>query len=201
MNEFEADAAAEEIVIGLVPEEELAQRERELEEARKAEEAENARRQAVREQAIREKEAAAKVRLLTEKHELTQRLQRREDDNQDAAEAERASLHRVFRRAEDSLRDKLTAQHALVAERYGSLLPGRAVARQLRIEWNKLPQPVEFRVHKLRAVKNKLPSGRYVLLVTLYDRLGGNPMRWTKMGACGGGSGTAGEPQLAGNRS
>lgn len=48
------------------------------------------------------------------------------------------------------------------------------------IEWDALPQPLELRLGLIRGVKSKLPPGRYVLLATLYDRLGGKPLRWTR---------------------
>jgi hypothetical protein len=128
------------------------------------------------------KEEEAKARVLKEKADLASRIKRRQAESTDAAEARSAALHRTFRRAQAELRSTLAKQHALVSEKYGRLVPGRAGARLLRIEWHKLPQPIEIRISRLRAVKNKLPSGRYVLLVTLYDRLGGNPLRWTKVG-------------------
>ena len=34
------------------------------------------------------------------------------------------------------------------------------------------PRAVRIRVDLLRAVKNKLPVGKYVMLATVYDRLG-----------------------------
>ena len=40
----------------------------------------------------------------------------------------------------------------------------------------------------MRAVKDKLPKGRYVMLLTLYDRLGGRPLLWTQLGGHGAGA-------------
>lgn len=42
-----------------------------------------------------------------------------------------------------------------------------------------------MRVHLLRAVKNKLPKGSYVIVLSQYDRLGGNPMTWSTIGSYG----------------
>lgn len=33
----------------------------------------------------------------------------------------------------------------------------------------------------IRGVKDKLPHGRYVLMVSLYNRLGGHCLRWSKL--------------------
>lgn len=42
-----------------------------------------------------------------------------------------------------------------------------------------------MRIRNLRACKNKLPKGAYVLLLTQYDQLGGNPLAWSKLGSYG----------------
>lgn len=190
---FDSAAAAEEVVIGFVSEAELAAREAAIAAAREAAAAEEARRFAAKEALLLRKEAAAKARVLADKADLAARIKRRQAETADAAEARTAALHRTFRRAEVELKSNLAAQHALVSEKYGRLVPGRAGARQMRIEWHKLPQPVEIRISRIRAVKKKLFRGRFVMLVTLYDRLGGNPMRWTRV-ALGGGGGDASRP-------
>jgi hypothetical protein len=118
-------------------------------------------RTALREAHLKTKEEAARSRVLKEKADLADRIRAREAAASDAAEARNASMHRTFRRAEAQLKATLAEQHAVVSEKYGKLVPGRAAARMLRIEWHKLPQPVEFRINKIRAPKSKLPSGRY----------------------------------------
>lgn len=40
-----------------------------------------------------------------------------------------------------------------------------------------LPQPMEFHFHFLRAVKNKLPKGKYRIMVSIYDKIGGKPIQ------------------------
>mgnify|MGYP000111915606 CR=1 FL=1 len=37
----------------------------------------------------------------------------------------------------------------------------------------------------LRAVKNKLPKGTYVLMLTQYDSVGGRPLSWSRIGSNG----------------
>lgn len=39
---------------------------------------------------------------------------------------------------------------------------------------------LQVRVHFLRAVKSKLPEGRYVVMASLFDSLGGPPLHWTR---------------------
>lgn len=58
-------------------------------------------------------------------------------------------------------------------EAYGELEPvTQSAARRFKVEWRGLPQPVEVRFDMVRAVKDKLPPGKYVMLCQLYDRLG-----------------------------
>ena len=44
-----------------------------------------------------------------------------------------------------------------------------------------LPQPMALHVRCMRAVKEKLPMGRYVIVCTLYDSLGGAGLRWSNL--------------------
>ena len=48
----------------------------------------------------------------------------------------------------------------------------------LQIDWSSRPQPIKLRIRCMRAVKDKLPKGNYVLLVSVWDRLGGNRISW-----------------------
>ncbi|KAL8269231.1 hypothetical protein Esti_006840 [Eimeria stiedai] len=48
-----------------------------------------------------------------------------------------------------------------------------------RIEWEKAPQLMRMRVDLCRGVKDKLPPGRIVLLVSMWTRLGGKRLRWS----------------------
>jgi hypothetical protein len=96
-------------------------------------------------------------------------------------------LNHLFRRAEDALLTTLRRQKAAVAAHFGALRSGRPSTRLLQAAWEGIPQPIEFRVAKLRGLKNKLPAAKYVLLVTLYDRLGGHPLRWSRLGFGSGG--------------
>merc|ERR1712023_604300 len=46
--------------------------------------------------------------------------------------------------------------------------------RWFRAQWKGAPTVLTIRIDELRALKDKVLSGRYVMLVTLWDRLGGN---------------------------
>lgn len=75
-----------------------------------------------------------------------------------------------------------------MADTYGELLPGETIrSKRYKVAWQKIPQPVQLHFHVLRALKDKLPKGQYVILVTLYDRLGGHPLKWSVIGEHGAG--------------
>lgn len=92
----------------------------------------------------------------------------------------------AFRHAESRLRRVLAAKSGVLSSYYGELetaddLYGSARARRFRIEWALAPRPIRIRIDLIRAVKNKLSAGRYVMLVTLHDRLGGVPLHFSAL--------------------
>lgn len=160
-DDFEAIAAAEEIVVGIVSEESLAKREAELLESRRLEEEKKARQHAERLAKIAELEALAKQRLVEQKTLQAADLAARAKDVAAAADVSSSSLHRRFRKVLADLQSNIELQSASVRQRYGQLITGIDARRKLSVEWHKQPQPLELRIHKMRAVKNKLPKGRY----------------------------------------
>lgn len=96
--------------------------------------------------------------------------------------ANERALQRHFVAAKERLEKLIYSQKAHFTEKYGTIEPGQlAVARRFHINWDYEPQPIEMRVHLMRAAKNKLPAGRYCILVTPYERLGGHPITWSKL--------------------
>ncbi len=89
----------------------------------------------------------------------------------------------AFRKAEDRLKSVLEDEKATVKSHFGDLVQDeRAVkGRRYQVNWDDAPRLVCIKNMVLRAVKNKLPSGRYVMLCTLFDRLGGVPLRWSRL--------------------
>ena len=58
---------------------------------------------------------------------------------------------------------------------------GGARDRRWRVEWSRTPQPIQVKINCIRGLKDKIPLGRYALMVSLYDRLGGHPLQWSKL--------------------
>ncbi|XP_076851689.1 uncharacterized protein LOC143503131 [Brachyhypopomus gauderio] len=64
-------------------------------------------------------------------------------------------------------------------EREGSSFEEGCKCGEIVVEWVRAPQPVEVCVGRLRAVREKLARGPYVVSVTLHRRLGGPPLIWS----------------------
>ncbi len=51
--------------------------------------------------------------------------------------------------------------------------------RYFRSMWEGAPTVLVIRMDELRAIKDKLPSGRFVMMCSLWNRLGGEPIKYT----------------------
>eukprot|EP01038_Epipyxis_sp_PR26KG_P005003 gene5003-6988_t len=95
-------------------------------------------------------------------------------------------LGEEFRKVREKLEDGIRQQQAAISESYGQvLIHEESIARRYFVFTKLIPQPIEFRIHLMRAVKSKLPKGAYVMMLTQYDSLGGKPLNWSKIGATG----------------
>eukprot|EP00607_Mallomonas_marina_P001244 CAMPEP_0182436446 /NCGR_PEP_ID=MMETSP1167-20130531/81651_1 /TAXON_ID=2988 /ORGANISM="Mallomonas Sp, Strain CCMP3275" /LENGTH=394 /DNA_ID=CAMNT_0024628635 /DNA_START=66 /DNA_END=1246 /DNA_ORIENTATION=- len=120
-------------------------------------------------------EADAKKRIQYEKVKLAESFVKRE-----------RAMGREFRRVREDLEDKLKKQKAVIKETYGDLLVNsKAVSRSLEVNYSHVPLPIEMRVHLLRACKDKLQRGNYILMLSQFDRLGGSPLMWSEIGMYG----------------
>ena len=89
--------------------------------------------------------------------------------------------------------DMLKQQQAYVSKKFGTLEERRDYLQlsldSYNVNWKHTPQPVKIHIHMVRALRDRLPNGKYVLLLTLYNRLGGQPLHWTELGLSGAGVG------------
>jgi hypothetical protein len=134
--------------------------------------------------------------VIWREHLAMERVKQMEDESREKMANERVKLAKVridrerrmareFRRAREALETSVQRQGAVLGEVFGELdaHSQRSMARKMYVKSTLLPQPVEFRVHVLRAVKNKLPRGAYTLMVTQYDCLGGRALSWSTIGS------------------
>ena len=90
-------------------------------------------------------------------------------------------MSRHFVRARIMLEKTLYRQKAILKERFGTLMSNeQSAARRYELMWFRVPQPIEMRIHLMRCVSNKLRRGNFCILATMYDRLGGHMISWTK---------------------
>lgn len=181
MEAFEIVIPDAEIVVGSVPVHELEQRELDVEEAklRRAEIESELYRQ--REAHVAAQEAAARARLVHEAQLRHERLEKEKLQLVHAMQLRTRRLGYVFQQAENHLKHELARQQAHVQQLYGALTHSRVPQsrKRYRVEWQRIPVTLKLRVRMLSAVKDKLPSGHYVLVATLYDRLGGHALHWS----------------------
>ncbi|RLN47931.1 hypothetical protein BBJ28_00009900 [Nothophytophthora sp. Chile5] len=181
LEEFEVVVPDAEVVVGAVPLEEVQEREQQVEEAklRQAELESSLYRQ--RELHLARQETLARARLLQEAKRRHAELVRKDRQAAEAMQLRARRIGHVFQQAETHLKDVLKQQEARVEQVYGVLAPSRVPQsrKRYRVEWAKIPLTIRVRAKTLNAVKDKLPCGHYVLVVTLYDRLGGHALHWT----------------------
>ena len=88
----------------------------------------------------------------------------------------------AFRKLEDQMKQILAAEKGAIQEYYGDLSTSMspstntyaaARARQYGIQYSLAPRVLRIRIDLLRGLKNKIPRGRYVVMVSLHERLGG----------------------------
>mmetsp|Transcript_19513 Transcript_19513/g.28059 ORF Transcript_19513/g.28059 Transcript_19513/m.28059 type:complete len:1111 (-) Transcript_19513:184-3516(-) len=184
-NTFQTAAEEMSLEVCRVPEELLRARQLEVEGAAAAKRQEllSAAKQRERDLLWREHMARRRVEEQQEiaKNELKQAKQQA---RLTSLERER-TLALQFRRAKEEMSRYLESQGARLREMYGEVSPGQKLNRRYKVEWDMSPLPVEMRIRNLRACKNKLPKGAYVVMLTQYDRLGGRPLMWSKLGAYG----------------
>lgn len=202
--QLDAEAGREAVTLGLLSNDELQRRQEEIEASRLREEQEKADQHAKRLERVRRAEVEARSRIQTAHAKLQARVLYAASDARSQLASREAQVYRTYQRAFEELRAKIRQYQASVRARYGRLLDSSggaaALTRQLKVDWHRMPQPMEFRLGRLRCVGNKLPDGLYVLMCTLYNRLGGSPMRWSRLGMgigapinkASGGGGTSG---------
>lgn len=184
--EFEREVEDEVIMIGSISLEEVQEEERNLRDEHiryLAQEAVTKRR---REEWLLRKEEEVKQRVARHMRDCRKEIADREEVLRQREKLLMERLHRGFRKAESQLIAALGDRKGEVKTFYGDLMTtegqyGGSRGRRWKVDWDKTPQPIQIKLKCLRGVKDKLPAGRYVTVVSLYNRLGGHVMRWSKL--------------------
>lgn len=184
--EFEKRVEDELLMIGNISLEMVQEEERRLRDEHIAYQQQEAKVQRERQEDLLMREAKARGEVMKVVREKRKRLQQREDLIMQQDRLIQNRIHRAFRRAEEQLLKSLTARKGEVKAMYGDLILadgqyGGSKGRRWKVDWNRTPQPIQIKLKCLRGVKDKLPAGRYVLMVSLYDRLGGHVLKWSNL--------------------
>lgn len=179
--EYAAGIRGAELVVASVDVEEVEARERKLELERLADAREEANVYRAREANLLYREDRARRRVTVLEAAANKGVKQEKEAVIEISIARERALAPAFARARAGLETAIRAQAGRVREVFGELRPGETVAgRRFRVDWKGVPQPVEIRLHCIRAVRDRLPRGSYVVLSSMAERLGGRAMRWRK---------------------
>ena len=53
--------------------------------------------------------------------------------------------------------------------------------RRWQVDWSLTPQPIQVKVSYLRGIKDKVPAGDYAVRLSMYERLSGRQLRWSRL--------------------
>lgn len=186
---FDEQVASEEIIVGTVSLRDIQLQEQKMEATRLEHLRRDVRRYRRREEALVAQEARARARVLKVADDAQEKADQKKVAQLRLISKQERALRRSFRRKESQLQQHLEAQESIVKKRFGKL-ETRMNTDQLsysvfKVRWNAVPQPIALDFKAMRAVRDRLPNGRYVILTTLYDRLGGEPLFWSEVGLSG----------------
>ena len=183
--EFDAQGEAEKLTIGHVPLDDVLDLRGSVDNAEAEYRQRTAELERKRAKHLADSREEARKRVYEEHKQLTAELRKAE---MALIMKERQLLRRLatrFRANEERLRMFLEGKQGEVRLADGNIkLKGRRYSMQDRsysIEWERAPQPVALHLNCLRAVRDKLPRGSYVMHVSLYDHLAGNALQWSKL--------------------
>ncbi|XP_077967584.1 uncharacterized protein LOC144421905 [Styela clava] len=142
--------------------------------------------QQLKKKEIAEREETAKERLIAELRRRKLEITRREELLAKQEKLYQERLQNAFRKSESQLKQALDERKGEVDSFYGDLTfaddhYGGSKGRRWRVEWSKTPQPIQVKLKSVRGLRDKIPAGRYVMMVSLYDRLGGHVRRWSRL--------------------
>jgi hypothetical protein len=129
---------------------------------------------------IQAQEAAALSRIKGEFDAAARRTQLIEQGLREKWLTKSAQMLRAFSKVTEYLDSSLGKRKADVTQHFGTAVRAQNIdaltESKLADAWSRVPQPVTVQVCCLRAVRDKVPRGRYSIRATLFDRLAGNPL-------------------------
>ena len=180
--DFKSQAPEQEIIVGSVAVDDVEKQEQLFEEERLKHVQEEIEQYQSCQQNLLRREQVARRNILKERKKVKNIMKNATKQLLENAHKHRHLLRTYFKRAEEKLKSVIKTEQAVVHSEYGDLEKGeRLNMKRWRTAWRHKPIPLEITVTKVSAVKDKLDAGVYVLLCSLFDHLGGKPMKWTKV--------------------
>eukprot|EP01064_Diplonema_japonicum_P036396 TRINITY_DN8154_c2_g1_i2.p1 TRINITY_DN8154_c2_g1~~TRINITY_DN8154_c2_g1_i2.p1 ORF type:complete len:1012 (+),score=148.88 TRINITY_DN8154_c2_g1_i2:1664-4699(+) len=131
-------------------------------------------------EAIRRSKEAS---LLRARDENKKRLEKEQQRFRDAVIRRNVVRHNVdayFQQSHEKLKTFVKTRKSQVTHKYGEMTTSAAQQFELdKIDWDSIPQQVEVHISSVRGLKDKIPKGDYVMLVSKYSQLGGEPFKWS----------------------
>lgn len=181
VEEYREGVGRSSLIVNSVGVEEVEARERELELERLVATREEANIYRAREVNLLHREDRARQRVAEVERAALQAVNAERRAVIDHSNARERALMPAFARARAGIEAVIRAQEGRVREVFGELGPGETIgARRFRVDWRGMPQPVEIRLHCIRAVRDRLPRGSYLMLSSMAEHLGGRVVRWKK---------------------
>lgn len=92
-------------------------------------------------------------------------------------------IQSYFEHVQKELARRVKSRALEVHHTYGNTMlqpPSTTVLDPEKVSWESLNQQVEIKILSIRGVRNKVPAGRYITLVSKLTQLGGWNMPWSK---------------------
>jgi hypothetical protein len=130
-----------------------------------------------RNEAIKSLESQAKARLLTQYIEKTKRIKINDKNNEKGLGKKLSTISKRFKEADSYLKSIVSTK-----KQYAKLHMGKINEKtdQEIISMSKAKKRLYIRIELCRAIKDKLPCAHYAILVSLWDRLGGSKIEYSK---------------------
>ncbi|KAF0852992.1 conserved mitochondrial glyco_rpt_poly domain-containing protein [Andalucia godoyi] len=183
LSELDKDVEKSGIVLGTIPVEELdrIQAEKEEELRRQSEIVEANHRKDLND--IADLELLALKRLEEDARNRERAKLERERRRDLLHERRMRNLRKSFARAKRQLTVVLNRRQTQIQSTYGILRNamvayGTRSGQRSSVDWSKYKRGVEIKIELIRAVKDKVPAGHFVLLTSVYERLGGALLPW-----------------------
>lgn len=134
-------------------------------------------------------ELHAKRRLIWQAKEQDKAKRIREIQFSQESHQRQILISKTFRKAEETTKNEIRKLKGEVRVSLGKMgenegdeeLDYGGDRRRYKVLWRRRPQPVELRLEQCRSVKDKIPEGEYIILVSLWNRIAGNVIEYRKI--------------------